>query len=112
MIDELIKYETMIMATNNGFIGTPNEHGYVIPTQSLLQRWLREIHEIFISVRRNSQSKFQFSILLNKNLDVEIDEGIVSYYKNVNMLNMEIFDTYENALETALQDAIKIIPQL
>ncbi len=74
MKDEIISYETALLAKEKGFnepvfnyfsenkdiciIENPegakcniNPTGIVsIPTQSLLQRWLREVHNIFITV--------------------------------------------------------------
>lgn len=79
MKDELITFETAKLAKEKGF-NNGSGYGYGIsrkpeiphygnvfknsdsnnsvnfeaPTQSLLQRWLREVHNIFISVNRNS----------------------------------------------------------
>ena len=62
------------------------------PTQSLLQKWLRELHHI------NIQNHF-----LNKKYAVKIKYG--------NNISKNIYnkDTYEEALEEALQEALKLI---
>ncbi len=88
------------------------DDGYFLlaPTQTLLQRWLRETHKIHI------------------NIDVHIDENDINkgytfcVYKKgmdkvnheLNLLNLE-FDnypyssSYEEALEVALQEGLKLI---
>lgn len=60
-----------------------------IPTQALLQKWLREVHGIFVSV--------------DVNFNVKI------YYKDE--LHNEIFNfnSYEEALEKGLQEGLKLI---
>jgi hypothetical protein len=65
------------------------------PTQSLLQKWLREKHDIHI-------------MICPKQLP---DNSIVYYiYKNKTKRNFNgLFDTYEEALETALQEELKLI---
>lgn len=72
------------------------------PTQSLLQKWLRDNHKIFV---------FSDSIL-----DCTIHEkGIKRFYFNIDDIdssdadNIELFDTYEKALEEGLYEALKLI---
>lgn len=68
---------------------------YPAPTQSLLQRWLREkcdIHVCSIS-QYNTNRQFQY------------------YYATVNGKTIDEleFDTYEQALEKGLQEGLKLI---
>ena len=65
---------------------------FAAPTQSLLARWLREKHKLFIEVTVDS-------IRL-------IREGdSTKYYTN----NKEEFRSYEEAMEAGLQDALKLL---
>jgi hypothetical protein len=70
------------------------------PTQSLLQRWLREIHglHIQIAVDQTSYPKFQFIIVQYK----------PDYNWNTVMLS-DLHRTYEEALEEGLFEALKLI---
>lgn len=77
------------------------ENGRVIlrPTQSLLQRWLREVHNLYVLVENN---------------DLE-NEVIWYFYVNKkggeNLLLSTIkCKTYEEALELGLQEALKSLP--
>lgn len=62
---------------------------YTAPTQSLLQKWLREEHNIFIQV--------------DVNFNVKI------YYKDELHDELFTFNSYEQALEKGLQEALKLI---
>jgi len=65
------------------------------PTQSLLQKWLRENHNISLIAYDCFKEEFRFQI--SKLHTNEITEGENS------------FDTYEEALEDGLQAALKLI---
>ncbi len=67
------------------------------PTQSLLQKWLREVHNIHIIVKAKLVDRPQRLYTLevyNYSIDLDIDD---------------IFDTYELALEEGLKKALKLI---
>ena len=67
------------------------------PTQSLLQKWLREVHEISIKIDdfyTNSRVRFDYNIC---ELGSQEDNPV------------GIFETYEEALEIGLQEALKLI---
>jgi len=73
------------------------------PTQSLLQRWLREVHNIIVDVIYDENSEDQFEYLL-------------SIYKDkLDIINSEhelyemFWDNYEEALEEGLQKALELI---
>lgn len=72
---------------------------YSAPTQSLLQRWLREIHNIQVycySHTKNGEGKYRDYVV----------------YVNDNVLNDprdEDYQTYEEALEVGLQFALEMI---
>ena len=67
------------------------------PTQSLLQKWLREVHKISIKIDdyyTNSRVRFDYNIC---ELGSQEDNPV------------GIFETYEEALEIGLQEALKQI---
>ena len=76
---------------NFGYGGTTSA-----PTQSLLQRWLREVHDIIVLIHQYTETKTYF-YLINQEYDFEYDN---------NKLNCK---TYEEALEIGLQEALKLI---
>ena len=113
MKDELISYETAQLAKEKGFkIKTPyvfllNSDKIVpfknhireclAPTQSLLQRWLREKYNIHISVKATNTKtpNNSFEVLVSRN-----NERDYFHYG--------YFD-YENSLEGGLLNALKLI---
>jgi hypothetical protein len=66
-------------------------------TQSLLQKWLREVHNIHISILLNFSDKF-FSYTIT---DVNKKIGALSKKDN--------YKTYEEALEEALEEGLNLI---
>ena len=88
---------------------------YPAPTQSLLQRWLREVHNCFIDIlpHRDGNSKNkQWKSKKDVFWSVEVDY----YGKNfeINLTNNADFTqhfnkSYEEALEIGLQEALKLI---
>ena len=64
---------------------------YARPTQSLLQKWLRDVHDIDVRVYRD----YQFMIK-KKSLDSQ-------YY------DAAIYNTYEDALEQGLLEGLNLI---
>jgi hypothetical protein len=64
------------------------------PTQSLLQKWLREVHSIYINVNTDN----------NKLFCVDINE---EYFYDC--ARFDWYKTYEEALEIGLQEALKLI---
>ena len=115
MKDELITFETAKLAKEKGFehnyclTGTYNSIGNLLVnknvhyfkegvaalSQSLLQRWLREKHDIFLYIVRDSD--LMISYIIN-------DE----YCYDTGPWNGN-FKTYEEALEEGLQTALKLI---
>jgi hypothetical protein len=122
MIEELITFETAKLAKEKGF--DINElkvyinhqiHGIIItnrdcihnkkdilcnaPTQSLLQKWLREEHNLNVSIDHGGSSNWYFII----------DSIVLSEESKYYIENDDVFDTYEQALEIGLQEALKLI---
>lgn len=123
MKDELISFETAKLAKEKGFTSSEGYRwlysldskrkfiavgaGYDMniamnaPTQSLLQRWLREEKDIHISLDFNSMDKHYY-------VYVEyLSFGSWTYSDQSNNLNK--LPTYEAALEQGLQEALKTL---
>jgi hypothetical protein len=119
MQEELITYETAVLAKEKGFNETSRhafhanetehefpagcvleilaDHYYLRPTQSLLQRWLREEHNIDI-------------VPLTIRFTGYLDIGYYTYaIKGIQPVKNYRFKSWELALETALQEALKLI---
>lgn len=85
---------------------------YLAPTQSLLQKWLREVHniDVVLSPERYSNG-INYLVQAQKwdlNADPEVNPNFVikgSYWFNDN----HEYGTYEEALEKGLQEALKLI---
>ncbi|MGD9679447.1 MAG: hypothetical protein AB7V16_13990 [Vulcanibacillus sp.] len=70
-------------------------------TQTFLQKWLREVHNIHINIKHRPHSQSFCFTITGKYQDVndgELVNNIFSKYK-----------IYELALEAALQEALKLI---
>jgi hypothetical protein len=119
MKDELITFETAKLAKEKGFDwsvvrywfppdindkcywewNSPKDYNKLkeavsIPTQSLLQKWLREVHKIHITIHPYAVGDLYFAEWV-KTEGMEYEEsGFISY---------------ELALEFALQESLKLI---
>ena len=105
MKDTIIQYKTAVLAKEKGFI--PDyvktselyiESGLVDqPTQSLLQKWFRNIHGIhfFVYMDEILWDTFRFNILINQ--------------KEIYDERTKLYDTYEQALEVGLFEGLKLI---
>ena len=116
--EKLISFETAILAKEKGFhISSRGEgmgkrvfiNGELVnaifssknhihaPTQSLLQKWLREVHKISIKIDdyyTNSRVRFDYNVC---ELGSQEDNPV------------GIFETYEEALETGLYQALLLL---
>jgi hypothetical protein len=125
MKDQLVSFEVATIAKEKGFdwdvkeayYATKNElsdlmreecwNGYPVntedkaylaaPTQSLLQRWLREVHKVHIEVFWDS--------VINKYCYVTQIENIENNWRDPDHSS----NTYEEALESGLKEALKLI---
>jgi hypothetical protein len=66
---------------------------YSAPTQSLLQKWLREVHNIEVFVKSEWKNKTKIGF----------------YFGCENIYSKPIYKNYEEALEAGLQEALKLI---
>lgn len=109
MEEQLISFETAKLAKEKGFkrlcdfsydedgmiIGNCEQaYNFVAPTQSLLQKWLREKHKIHIELQCDS-NYYKYFILI--------------YYKTNCVFSLDDSLIYEEALEIGLQEALKLI---
>ena len=99
--------------TGDRCFGCSKQKGYLetfsAPTQSLLQRWLREVHNIYVESYHDLTSdgtKIQFytswGFLQQK--DKNGNQNVNGWYDEYND-----WKTYEEALEIGLQEALKLI---
>jgi hypothetical protein len=114
MEDTLITFETAKLAKEKEFVITqiywfnkqgiaqgfntdPLDDVFYRPTQSLLQKWLREVHQTDTNIIFNSDAReYSFECIKWVN-------GVCNIYKSSG------FETYEEALEVGLQEALKLI---
>lgn len=126
MKEQLIGFETAKLAKEKGFDIPCNEHCFIgntgkivfeksvhcidwgnrpnvktiqkysRPTQALLQKWLRETHNLHITLFSSSQESWMFRITEPHQ---KLEEGLYG----------EDYYTYEEALEEGLQEALKSI---
>jgi len=121
MDDELIKFKTAKLANEKGYCITTEgsykadggmhptsslEARFLAPTQSLLQRWLRKVHNIDVE-------PYQIQ-LLSANREIEMTDNEYSYKILVKgimefVTNDNEFETYEEALEKGLYTALNLL---
>lgn len=125
MTDTLISFETAKLAKEKGFNepirlcysdqdrvnALPYDAGnrdhinsqhayYSVPTQSLLQKWLREVHQLLILINIDTiSSEFTYSIW---RISPDEEFELLKEDSNYNLI-------YEDALEQALIEALKLI---
>ena len=99
----------------NRCFGCNKDKGYFetfsAPTQSLLQKWLRELHNCFIEVGIHSPENKYFT---KRNLRYFVKINYYGKNFNIEMTDDEDYlkiniKTYEEALEIGLQEALKLI---
>ena len=81
------------------------------PTQSLLQKWLREKHNIQIVIHPTFSEPMKYITFVNREYvkNPELKEmGDIGRNSGV-MLDHVISETYEQALEGGLKEALKLI---
>ena len=86
------------------------------PTQSLLQKWLREKHNIHVEINFMSRTlpfhDGYFIILRGIGYELNLDNDSQGNYRPILSEihgGYEIFDSYEEALEIGLQEILKLI---
>lgn len=84
------------------FYNPENSH-YLAPTQSELQKWLREVHKIHILIIPTIHGYWTYRVM-----DIQIDPSkeIVRPPYSEDSSGVD-FDTYEEALESALLESLR-----
>jgi hypothetical protein len=122
MKEQLISFETAKLAKEKGFALNSYsgfvfdkkgielnlafydmEDKYARPTQSLLQKWLRDIHNIQINIEN------YHSIKEEKPYNVYIEYMINEHWTYKDFDEKNDYNTYEEALEKGLQEGLKLI---
>ena len=119
MKDELISFETAKLAKEKGFrIYTNNVYDFkgrlntmslirsvsesiAAPTQSLLQRWLREVHGLELYTQTSIGKSYHIYAILTPGASDWLDGEVKVINKH--------FKTYEESIEVGLLEALKII---
>jgi len=71
------------------------ENYVLAPTQALLQKWLREVHDIHLCVKLYSDDTYDYTLISDKILEESEDDTY--------------FDTHEEALEEGLYQGLLLI---
>ena len=132
MKDELIQFETAKLAYQKDFrfksekvydeegtltrfsfgLSTITDfNGRIVfaPTQSLLQRWLREVHNIVVSMRTGDElkdNKFYYTCIVSHTRG----NGIISIILGWATIDGKPIQTYEQLLEKGLLEGLKLLP--
>lgn len=114
VIDELIDFIDIKFCKNSGNA----KNDYAIPTQSDLQKWLREKHNLVVEIKfneglfrmihkksTNKKAKdFRWNVYMSENVSSNPDVPIYHDFSS-----NDTYDTYEQALENGLWKALKMI---
>lgn len=123
MKEQLISFETAKLAKEKGFphcdgVSAYDEDGdivnshtkvakYSAPTQSLLQKWLREEKEIYITCLPDYDDEATiFTCSIHFKRDEILGLGVKILRKNG---TINYWATFEEALEKGLKEALKLI---
>lgn len=103
--------ENAFYPSNNGYFPVnfsiksdlSNYSNYFLrPTQSLLQKWLREKHHIHVEISWEYHMKWFYGLYM---APYTIEDDVISWQTD----EFELYDSYEAALENALFEALKLI---
>lgn len=106
MKEQLISVKTLYLAYEKGLFATPltdEKIEIITPTQSLLQKWLREKHKINIDIRTEYKRQTYYHIDVVVKSVNDFGAETKSIFEEFN------FKTYEEALEKGLQESLKLI---
>ncbi len=107
MKEQLISFETAVLAREKGFREFSADFDYMnryknssqvdkwLPTQSFLQKWLRDIHGIHVNC-----------IFSNR---IDIRGYFYGVIESKDAENNHVYTHYEDALEAGLVEALKLI---
>jgi len=115
MEEQYITFEVAQLAKEKGFNfpnkASQNDYLGEYPTQSLLQKWLREVHQIYvdIDIDQTTAPKFCYMIsrFIGNPLDLAADEW--GWHNYLNGADWGLHRKWEDALEEGLFEALKLI---
>lgn len=79
---------------------------YSCPTQSIAQKWLREIRGVYVYVEPVIGKRWKLSFC-DFNVPTEESDWMENEINKGN--GYKVYDTYEEALEAGIQEALKLI---
>ena len=100
MKEELITFDTAKIAKEKGFDLIARHQ---LPTQSLLQRWLREEHNLHIELETDLYDDMKTVCFRGYAIVALVN------FKNPHSISFKVFKTYEEALEAGLYQALLLI---
>ena len=110
MKEEFIQFETAVLAKEKGFDWECSQKMYNIngdyclaPAQSILQKWLRETHEIDVLVYKWGK-EYNYDVY-KSNIKIMSSTS----FKRITTNFKSFFDKYEEALEAALLEGLKLV---
>ena len=117
IVEKLVELETARLAQQKGFDlhvcrcgGYPECICYDMrPTQSILQRWLREVHNIQVYVVSGTTNGKKYRDYVGHVCPAPTEIGIGVISTAINDPRDEEYQTYEEALEAALLTALELI---
>jgi hypothetical protein len=108
MEDQLIDLKNIRILSAKGFYFRLNSYGAT--TQSLVQKWLREVHgiNIFMSFKPNIKKWDFVPYFMSMNGEEYVKHN--NEYRKVN--GDRRYDTYEAALEDGIYESLQMIPDI
>jgi hypothetical protein len=94
---------------NTEWIKEHYKHKYSAPTQSLLQKWLREKHKIVVSPDIYNTEKFKIYWAVGIVFIETLEQECFAEESKANFQLGDMFKSYEEALEKGLYEALKLI---
>lgn len=78
--------------------------------QSYLQKWLRDVHKIYVYIELmdSNNDEIWYPVLINRNVRTYNEEDMRTYSEDLHYIYQH-FDTYEDALEFILTEALELI---
>ena len=107
MKEQIISIKTAKLVNEKGFDLNAHTNSKASPTQSLIQKWLREEHKTDVQpICTYEQFRYYHLGIIFINDKKQVDSVIL---KDEGMPTNRLFDTYEEALEEGLQEALKLL---
>lgn len=108
--DGKLTYSPCLKYAKTGLV-KPDQNQIFAPTQSILQKWLREKHNIHIEINSiTTLTNGYYIILRGIGFELNLDnDSQGNYYPILENLGYKVFSSYEEALEAGLFEALKLI---